>query len=583
MADSQAGALLADLRRASEHLKRRRRADALEIYRRVCDRADGLAQVQFELGNLCREIGDIRRAIPHYELARDGAPDHIGYVSTLGIAYLNAGEPERAREVLERALSLNPDNATSQHGMGAYYMQRGDYEAAIAHLERACELKPSDASIRENLVVTLNRLNRHDAALVHGRKGIALNDASPGAHFVLAETLAETGDIDAAVRQLEKIIRRHKTFGLAYELLARLRKFSASDEALISKTEKVLEQGMPAADRAALHFALAKMHDDCGHYEEAFAHYEQGNLLQKRDYDLGLDKQLLEDAKKLFTAKWHRECGALGRPSSTPVFIVGMPRSGTTLMERIIASHPEAAGAGELAEITRLASLLYSRNDGKKSIRDAKAALTPENIGEWAEGYLDILRQGRREASRIVDKMPGNFFFLGLIKTLFPNATIIHAVRHPLGSCLSCYFQSFTRLAWTNDLATIGKIYALYRKTMLYWQDVLPPGSIVDVHYEQLVEDPETQARLMLEACGLDWEPSVLEFFRQQSVVKTASIAQARQPIYASSKMRWVNYASHLEPLTAELGPLLEHDREALLAHGVELPTAFSRLKRWLN
>ena len=182
------------------------------------------------------------------------------------------------------------------------------------------------------------------------------------------------------------------------------------------------------------------------------------------------------------------------------------------------------------------------------------------------------MRQAREHAGRIVDKQPFNYYHLGLISVLFPNATIVHAVRHPLDVCLSCYFQNFTELPWTNDFGSIASFYRLYREFMDYWRKVLPEGKIVDFEYESVVEDPETQGRRLLEACGLRWDAGVLEFYRQEGVVRTASMWQVRQPIYRGSRMRWKNYAGHLRALASDLAEYLQEDREELAEFGIEIP-----------
>lgn len=581
MAVSDENALLADIRQASQKLAMGRRTEALLVYHDVSQKAGLLAHVQFELGNLCQEIGDAHAAIPHYVIATEQSPENANYLAMLGIAYLNDGDWEKSRDALERALAMNSDILEAQHGLGIYYMKRADYESAAGHLERACELKPSDASIRKSLTTTLTMLNRYDEALAHAKKAVKLNASDPNAHYVLCQTLAQVGEIEAAVKQLEQTIRRNKSFGGAYDLLARIRRFSKDDELFIRQTEKVLERGMPPQERFGLHYALGKMHDDCGNYDEAFAHYQQANVQQRKLYEIRKDETLFKHMKRVFTASWLRSASTDGNPSAQPVFIVGMPRSGTTLMERIISSHPRAAGAGELPEMRRLAASIFSERKGRRVVAGAQEELNSENIATYAEGYLNILRQGRRDAHRIVDKMPGNFLVVGLIKTLFPNATVINAIRHPLDSCLSCYFQNFINLRWANDFDMIGRIYALYRQSMDYWKAVLPAGSIIDIHYEQLVDEPETHGRRMIEACGLEWDPTVLEFSRNKDVVRTASIAQAREPIYKSSRMRWTAYSQHIAPLAGVLAPYLENDRELLREHGIELP-AFGWLRRML-
>lgn len=574
--------LRAELHKASKLLKQGQRSEAILIYGDVRERAGRHAPVNFELGHLCQQIGDIDQAVVHYRIAAEEAPDNPQYAGILGIAYLNAEEFESARTTLERAIESNPDIPEIQHGLGVYYIKRADYQSAVGYLERACELKPRDASIRTNLTTTLIQLNRHDEALAHAQKAVKLDDSDPIAQLVLGKTLAEVGDVPSAVRQLEQAVRKHPTYGGTYDLLARMKKFSAEDASFIGKTEKLLDRGMPPKERYAIHYALGKMHDDCGNYAKAFAHFEQANILQKKPYDIARDKRMLKGNVKVFSSAALKSAVESGNSTRLPVFIVGMPRSGTTLMERIIASHSQGEGAGELPAIPYAASVIFGDYLSGKSISTVRPQLEPDKLNQHAERYLEILRQGRPKADRIVDKMPGNFLFVGIIKTLFPNALIINAIRHPLDVALSCYFQNFSELRWANDFKMIAEIYAIYRRAMDHWAKALPDGTILDVQYEQLVEDPEHHARRMIEACGLDWEPSVLEFFRKKSIVRTASIAQSRKPIYTTSKMRWTNYAKHLGPVTADLAPYLENSRDMLLEQGIELP-ASSWLKRMLN
>jgi len=583
--EAEAKKLFADIQRASQHLSKDQRTDALLIYHEVSQRAGRHAPIQFATGQLCEQIGDVDQAITHYVIAAEERPDMPQYLSTLGIAYLNSGEPQKALETLESALALNPDLPDVLHGLGVYYMRRADHEQSVGYLEKACEQSPSDASMRANLAISLTRLNRHDDALTHSRKAVSQNGTDPDANLALCTTLTELGQMDEAVRHLEKTIRQHRDFGHAYDLLARIKKFSPADSAFMQSAEKVLKRGMPAKARYSLHFALGKMNDDCGQYDAAFGHYQQANLLRKADYSLKRDSGLLKEMKKAFTTSTIKSFARHGHQSSQPVFIVGMPRSGTTLMERIIASHPQGGGAGELPEIPTIAKEIFpAKGRGSVSAR-ARDGLTPEKIQTYAERYLDVLGQGRPDAQRVVDKMPSNFYFVGLIKSMFPNATIIHAIRHPLDICLSCYFQSFSDLPWANDFRSIATIYSLYREAMTYWKKVLPEGQILDVHYEQLVEDTEGQSKRMLDACGLEWDETVLEFFLKKGVVKTASVAQTRQPIYKSSKARWMKYAAHIDELSADLSEYLQGDAAQLAEHGIDLPapSALSKFKRLLN
>jgi len=583
--DSESKKLFAEIQQASQYLNNGQRTDALLIYHDVKNLAGRHAPIQYALGQLCEQIGDIDQALTHFVVAAEENPDVTQYQCTLGIAYLNSGERVPALEALEKALELNPEMLDVQHGLGVYYMRQNDYETAVGYLERACEMNRSDSSVRTNLATTLTRLNRHDEALTHARKATRLNGSDPDTHLALCFTLSEVGEMDEAVRHLEQTVRQHKGFGLAYDLLARIKKFSSADEAFMKSAEKALDLGMPAKHRFCLHFALGKMNDDCGNYDKAFSHYQQANLLQRIDYDIDGDKILLKGLKKAFTKTSLESFQSIGHPSAKPVFIVGMPRSGTTLMERIIASHPLGAGAGELPEIPHIAKEIFPPTEWRRVASNIHSRLTAETINTHAEHYLSILQQGRKDAERIVDKMPSNFYFVGLIASLFPHATIINAIRNPLDVGLSCYFQSFSDMPWACDMGTIVTVSSLYREAMEYWHQVLPEGRILDVRYEELVDDPEGQARRMLDGCGLEWDDTVLEFFRKKSVVKTASVAQTRQPIYKSSKARWMKYASHIDELAAGLSEHLQDDAELLAEHGIKLPapSAFRKFKRLLR
>ena len=583
MKDSEIRELISEIQEAARLLRSGNRGDALVIYHDVKERTQRSPAVELQLGHLCEEFGDIDEALLHYEIVVEEAPDNVSHLAVLGIAYLNALRYEKARTTLERALELDPDLSDVRHAMGVIFMRGSDYEAALEHLERSCALKPRDPKARVNLATTLGNLNRHDEALEHVEKALKHAPKDPMAHLTKSDILAQIGDMEEATRLVEQLIQNQLDLGAAFDHLARLRKFTSKDAPLMKRAEKALDRGMNPKERRNLLFSLGKMYDDCQDYEKAFSFYSQANLLRKQNFDFAADENLRKASCKAFTAKSIEEFGRNGNPSEQPVFIVGMPRSGTTLMERIIAAHPRGSGAGELPEIPRLARKMVPASEWRKAVKLARETLTPEGLQEHSQSYLDILRQGAGDAERIVDKMPGNSRFVGLIKSMFPNATIIHAMRHPLDSCLSCYFQNFAELWWTNDLKMIGQVYNGYRKSMDYWKQVLPEGSILEVRYEELVGDPETHARRMIEHCNLEWDPSVLEFYRKRGVVRTASIAQTRRKIYKTSRARWMNYAQFIDPLVAEIAPHLEQDRELLAEHGIDLPAGPGWLKRLVS
>jgi tetratricopeptide (TPR) repeat protein len=586
MAKTEAEQLADEIFDASKLLRRGNRAEALAIYHDAEGRAGADGKLQYQLGRLCEEFGDYELAVSHYRRAVDGDADNILFLGALGAAQVNSGDTEQALETLRRAEAVDPGNLEVLWGLGFYYLGIGDNDKAVEYLRAALDKKPGNAMIRVNLSIALSNLNRHDEALEHARKAVKSDASSPEAMQTVCNILAEIGRLDEAEALLQKNLRKHPGFGKSWDLLARIRKFSAADDRIVRQAEKALDRGMAAESRWHLCFALGKMHDDCRRYEEAFSHYRQANLLARKDFDVSAFVKRMKSLRSVFTADLVKQCRRSGSDSAQPVFIVGMPRSGTTLMEQMIASHPRADSAGELTDMAEISDRIFAPQSRAPSAAQLQSALVDDAGSEIAASYLRNLGEGREDAARIVDKAPVNFQFIGLIATLFPNATVIHAMRNPLDTCLSCYFQNFAQLGWSNDFESLATVYCGYRETMDYWKKTLPQVEILDLSYEQLVEEPEPQARRMIEACGLDWDESVLEYSARQSVIKTASQAQARQPVYRSSRSRWRHYAAHIGELASLLAAYLDDaDREFLAERGIKLDrrAAGGWLKRLFN
>jgi hypothetical protein len=286
-----------------------------------------------------------------------------------------------------------------------------------------------------------------------------------------------------------------------------------------------------------------------------------------------IPEKLLKNFRNIFTPDLiNRYSEELGHTSKTPVFIIGMPRSGTTLLEQIISSHKDADGAGELTKIGEINREIYDYNNLKNFKKNWSDALTKQNFNNYAEEYLKILKQGNNSALRIVDKMPENYFHLGFLSILFPKAKFIHIKRSPLDTCLSCYFTQFSSINWAYDFEWIAKRYDTYRKTIALWQSVLPQSSILNIDYENLVHDQETYSKSIIDFIGLDWDPNCLKYYEKERAVQTASVWQVRQPLYKKSIRRWENYSQHIEPLAGMLKPYLEsEDLDALGKAGIKI------------
>ena len=310
-------------------------------------------------------------------------------------------------------------------------------------------------------------------------------------------------------------------------------------------------------DRIELHFALAKAYEDLGRHTDAFRQWLDGNALKRRQitYNEATTLGAMNYARAIFTPDFIRTWQNVGNPSSVPIFIVGMPRSGTTLVEQILASHPEVFGGGELTHFRRAAEESRPTIGGSRSFPELVSGMMGKHFRKLGSRYLAEIQKLAPTAARITDKMNGNFIYAGLIHLALPNAPILHVARNPMDTCISCFSKIFgPELSYTYDLAELGRYYRHYKALMAHWHLILPPGRIFEVRYEDVVSDLEGQARRIVAHCGLEWNPRCLAFYQTRRPVLTPSATQVRQPIYNSSIGRWRVHETFLGPLLAELG-----------------------------
>jgi tetratricopeptide (TPR) repeat protein len=366
--------------------------------------------------------------------------------------------------------------------------------------------------------------------------------------------------MDEAEASLRKALEIKPDLFEAKYGLAQIRKVKADDEnlaALISAAEAARNGAAPLSGKDAIfmHFALGKSYGDIGDYDKAFPHFIEGCNLKraKSSYHPDETARYFVSIMRNFGAETIDKLRGGGDTSHLPIFILGMPRSGTTLTEQIIASHPEVHGAGELPDLMVIAE------------REIATATFPDNVGLLDQAsltargaeYVTGLKRRAPGARYITDKMPGNFQAVGLIHLMLPNAKIIHVNRNPVDTCLSCFTTLFKYgHEYSYDLAELGRYYADYARLMEHWRRVLPAGAFLDVHYEDIVADQEGQSRRILEYCGLEWNDACLDFHKNKRAVSTASVSQVRQPIYKSSVERWRPYEKFMGPLFDALGEL---------------------------
>lgn len=494
-------------------------------------------------------------AAHHKAIALD--PDSPDLYSNLGEVLHCLGRLNDAEQVLRHATSLQPKIADTFARLANTLREQGRIAEAEAACRDALVLDPNHAAAYSNLGNALADQGRLTEAEAAYRRAIALKPSFGDAHNNLGAILKQLGRMEEARRVTQEALRLPPRDALRYLNLGELRRFTAGDPYLADMEEFARGiASLPVKQQIELHFALAKAYDDVGRHADSFRHLQIGNALKRQQipYDEAATLALFERIRAVFTPELIRTFRNAGEPSPVPVFIVGMPRSGTTLIEQIMASHPQVFGAGELPNFCQAATTIFSAADCPLPFPDALLHESGEGLHRLGARYLTEIVPLAPTAARIVNKMPSNFLFAGLIHLALPNARIIHAVRDPLDTCMSCFSKLFANGQYfTYDLAELGNYYHHYDMLMQQWRSVLPPGRILDVRYEDLVVDLAGQARRIIQYCDLQWDSRCLDFHATERPVRTASATQVRQPIYRSAIGRAQPYARYLEPLLAAL------------------------------
>ena len=530
--------------------------------RRAIALKPGDAVAHYHLGNLLAAGGEIADAAVSFQQAVALMPDHVLARANLALAHRQLGRLGEAEGEYREVLRREPNNSVAHRGLAAVLHERGRLEEAAAGYEEALRLDPSHPEVpetRTNLAHILRDLGRFEEALALYDRVLANRPGLQRALAGKAETHERRGDYASAHSLLKPLMEKGEvgpSVVNAYGLLAH--RFGENKAAVDAAERLLAGRALTNQQKQRLHYRLGDSYDREGQYDRAFAHYRAGNGLARPLYDewdqrAGFDA-LIASFSRVAVENLPRADSA----SELPVFIVGMPRSGTSLVEQILASHPQIAGAGELDDIARIADDLPEALATEARYPDCVGALTPAVVNEAAGIYLERLRAMSDGAKRVTDKAPLNCRHLGLIALLFPRARIIHCVRDPLDTCLSCYFHDFgTRHAYSCALNHLGLYYRDYRRLMAHWRDALG-CEIFDVVYEELTGDLEGQARKLVAFCGLEWDDACLKYHENPRAVGTASYDQVRWPVYHSSVGRWRHYEAHLGPLKEALGDIAE-------------------------
>lgn len=568
-----------------------RATEAEASFRKALSLDQNYAEAYNNLGVVHKESQRLQEALQYYEKALSLKPDYADAYSNLGCLHLAQGRMRDAEQALTRALELNARHADANFNLGMVLRADQRDAESVAFFNRAVTYQPDYVKAYLELGRVLEELGNHadamrcfDEALKHdpdniwvrlakGQSLLGASDANaaqeileplaadqPDNPFIVSGLGAirrARGDLEGARACFEQVLRAHPNFPAAYQGLASISRSDTLDQDKAGVLlAQIANERTTREARMGCHFALGKMYDDAQMYDLAFEHFAAGNKLKEADFSMSAYSAMIDRVIATFDQTFFDKRRDWGDVRSDPVFIVGMPRSGTTLTEQILATHSQVFGAGERPFIPRLVSQIgdASSPSSLAAFADRFAELDRSEVAQMAAQYTsDLPAEEVVGKLRVTDKLPANFLYLGIIAVLYPNAKVIHARRDPLDTCLSCYFQNFrTGQEFSYDLKTLGFYYRQYQRLMEHWNQVLPLR-IYENHYEKLVAEQEEYSRRLIAYLGLEWDEACLAFYQNTRSIYTASVWQVRQPVYHSSLARWRHYESHLGPLKEAL------------------------------
>lgn len=548
-----------------------------------------------DLGNVLTRHGKWAEAVDHFRKAIGLQPDFGGFYLNLADALQNLGNLEEAAECLRQCLARLPQFPEAHYNLGNVHQIMGKHAQAVEHFQDALRLRPDFHWACINLGNSLVALGKSNEAAEQFEQALRLQPDCAEAHFLLGNVRREQRQVAESIRLFQRALELKSNYPEAHNMLGEAFLEQGETEKARSYFRQALPNHTPFVIRTLLnmaahgfytdaepsidqlkgwlshpgllpdfvsqvHFTLGYLLERKGAWDQAFEHFRQGNAVRRallHQWGMGFDAA--EHARRIdrlidaFSPDYFRMVRGWGLDTELPVFIVGMPRSGTTLVEQILANHPKVFGAGELHDLGQLAAGLPGRLDDGAGYPECVTLLQVPMVQELAIAHLERLTLLGGGAERVIDKMPENFLHLGIIATLFPQAKVIHCRRDPQDVCLSCFFMFFSGLNFSWDLDDLGRYYRDYERLMAHWKAVLPVP-VLEVVYEDLVANQEQVSRRLVDFCGLEWDERCLKFYESRRTVQTASKLQVRQPIYTKSVGRWRHYAAHLGPLRQALG-----------------------------
>ena len=564
-------------------------AAAVEFYRRAIAVRPDMAEAHNNLGNALRLVGDIDGAIQAYHNALTHRERYPEAYNNLGTLLQHRGEEDDAEHAFRRAMFQNPGYADAYCNLASLFVGRKNDAEALRILGEALKVAPQHVGtllqtariqLRRGAVENAEKLARHallqepdnadvlillgqilhetervDEALPILERALELRPKSPEALNFYGVALKSVGRLDESREFLLEALKENPNLYGAYANLNDLVDFSKGEgAALFTKLEEIVTSAgaVNAELILPLQYAYAKALDDRGEHERSLEHYIAGGKIKRSQltYDEGDTHSFFDQIRATFPAAAFENPAYPGVDDARPTFIVGMPRSGSTLVEQILSSHPDVYGAGEVKYLSLAIGRIRDRFPSLPKYPGLMSKVTPAQLDIVAKDYLRMLTASAGNAARVTDKLLTNYFFVGLIHLLFPNAKIIHTRRDPVDTCLSGFTKLFKDdMPHSYDLGELGRYYGKYRELMEHWEDVLPKGTLITVDYEEVVADTEGQAKRLIEFLGLPWNEKCVDFHKSDRPVKTASVAQVRKPIYQTSVKRWKKYGAGLQPL----------------------------------
>src|SRR5688572_3232736 len=490
-------------------------------------------------------------------------PTDVAAIRMLAEVAARIGRLGDAENLLVRCLELAPGFAAARHNFAMVLHRQSKPESALVQVEKLLEEDPRNPGYRNLRAAVLGRIGEYAQSIDQYREVLAEYPNQAKIWMSLGHALKTAGRNAESIEAYNQSIAKAPELGEAYWSLANLKTFRFTDEQTQAMRAQLAGNGLSDEDRFHFEFSLGKALEDAGEYADSFAHYLEGNRLRRAmiRYDADENHAHVERSKRLFTREFFAERQDWGCAAPDPIFVIGLPRSGSTLIEQILASHSQVEGTMELADVAMLARVVGSRTTrpGVNAYPRALEKFSAEELRAFGERYLAQTRvQRKTPAPLFIDKMPNNFAHLGFIHLMLPNAKVIDARRHPLGCCLSGFKQHFARgQSFSYDLAEIGRYYRDYVELMAHFDEVLP-RRVHRVFYEDMVENTESEVRRLLAYCGLEFEPAVLKFHENQRAVRTASSEQVRRPIFKEGMDQWRHYEPYLDALKRALGEVLD-------------------------